>query len=65
MSVRPEIAPTPDASVVSPEGGQRVILHGISWETYEQLLSDFQDSHAAHFTYDRGALEIMVLSLQA
>jgi Uma2 family endonuclease len=64
MSVRPEIAPTPDASVASPEAGQRVILHGISWETYEQLLSDFQDSHAAHFTYDRGALEIMVLSFK-
>ena len=64
MSAQPEIAPTPDASVVSPEAGQRVILHGISWETYEQLLSDFQDSHAAHFTYDRGALEIMVLSFK-
>ena len=30
----------------------------------EQLLSDFQDSHAAHFTYDRGILEIMVLSFK-
>lgn len=64
MSAQPEIAPTPDASGASPEAGQRVILHGISWETYEQLLSDFQDSHAAHFTYDRGALEIMVLSFK-
>ena len=64
MSAQPEITPTPDACVASPEAGQRVILHGISWETYEQLLSDFQDSHAAHFTYDRGALEIMVLSFK-
>ena len=39
-------------------------MHGVSWETYERLLSDFQDSHAAHFTYDRGVLEIMVLSFQ-
>jgi len=43
---------------------QRVILHGVSWETYERLLADFQDSHAAHFAYDQGALEIMVLSLK-
>ena len=64
MSVQTEIAPTPDASVASPEVGQQVVLHGISWETYEQLLSDFQDSHAAHFTYDRGVLEIMVLSFK-
>lgn len=64
MSVQTEIAPTPDASALSPEVGQQVVLHGISWETYEQLLSDFQDSHAAHFTYDRGVLEIMVLSFK-
>ena len=47
-----------------PAVGQRVILHGVSWETYERLLADFQDSHAAHFAYDQGALEIMVLSLK-
>ncbi len=47
-----------------PEVVQRVILHGVSWETYERLLADFQDSHAAHFAYDRGALEIMVLSFK-
>jgi len=45
-----------------PEVMQRVILHGVSWETYERLLADFQDSHAAHFAYDDGRLEIMVLS---
>jgi Uma2 family endonuclease len=47
-----------------PEVVQRVILHGVSWETYERLLADFQDRHAAHFAYDRGALEIMVLSFK-
>ena len=64
MSVQPELAQTPNASVLSPTTGQQIILHGVSWETYEQLLSDFQDSHAAHFTYDRGVLEIMVLSFK-
>lgn len=43
---------------------QRLILHGVSWDTYTRLCADCADSHAAHFTYDRGALEIMVLSFE-
>jgi hypothetical protein len=43
---------------------QKVILHGVSWETYERLLADSADSHAAHFAYDQGMLEIMVLSFR-
>jgi len=46
--------------VSQPEMGNRLILHGVSWATYESLLADFQDSHAAHFAYDRGTLEIIV-----
>ena len=46
----------------SDQVAQHVILQGVSWETYTRLLADFEDSHAAHFTYDRGVLEIMVLS---
>lgn len=41
-----------------------IALRGVSWETYQHLLNDVQDSHAAHFTYDRGTLEIMVLSFK-
>ncbi len=41
---------------------QRLILRGVSWETYESLLADFPDSHAAHFVYDQGVLEIMLPS---
>ena len=59
-----ETVQTPKPSVASPKTGQQLILHGVSWETYEQLLSDFQDSHAVHFAYDRGKLEIMVLSFK-
>jgi hypothetical protein len=44
------------------ETGQRMILHRVSWATYERLLVDFENSHAVHFSYDRGVLEIMVLS---
>jgi Uma2 family endonuclease len=59
-SAQPPVAPTEKERWF--EGGQRVILYGISWETYERLLDDIGDSHAAHFAYDQGALEIMVPS---
>jgi Uma2 family endonuclease len=41
---------------------QKVILHGVSWETYERLLNEHQESPGTHFIYDEGELEIMVLS---
>jgi Uma2 family endonuclease len=41
---------------------QRTVLHNISWETYEHLLADHRDSSSPRFTYDRGELEIMVVS---
>jgi Uma2 family endonuclease len=41
---------------------QGIVLEGISWETYERLLSEHQDSASTRFTYDRETLEIMVLS---
>lgn len=42
--------------------GQRVILEGISWATYTQLLAEHQEDATIHFAYDHGKLEIMVLS---
>ena len=51
------IALSPQEQVV-----QQVILHGVSWETYKRLLADFAESHAAHFAYNRGVLEIRVPS---
>lgn len=39
---------------------QRLILQGISWEFYEQLLKDFENSNALHFAYDNGTLEVEV-----
>src|SRR5215210_6031133 len=35
-----------------------VVLHGISWETYEALLRDIGEQHI-YLTYDNGDLEIM------
>ncbi len=60
MSIHP--APAARPPIPPAEVGQRVILPGVSWTTYERLLADFEDSHTAHFTYDGGVLEIMVLS---
>lgn len=42
---------------------QMFALTGISWETYEALLSDYLDRSVPHFTYDHGVLEIMAPSL--
>lgn len=40
----------------------RILLRGISWETYQRLLAEHEESSGIHFAYDQGALEIMVLS---
>jgi Uma2 family endonuclease len=64
MQTAQETSPSVPHRPPLPETGQRVILRGISWATYEQLLDDFQDSHAAHFAYDRGVLEIMAPSFE-
>jgi len=37
----------------------RVVLHNISWKTYEQIMEDIGDCSAPRLTYDRGELEIM------
>ena len=62
MSISTELHSQTRRSIPPAEPGQRVILPGVSWTTYERLLADFEDSHTAHFTYDGGVLEIMVLS---
>jgi Uma2 family endonuclease len=38
---------------------QRVVLSGVSWETYERLLAERGDASTPRLTYDRGVLEIM------
>lgn len=51
------------ASVLSPPE-QRMILEGISWETYERLRAEHPESAAPRFTYDNGCLELMVPSVE-
>ncbi len=38
---------------------QSVLLTGISWETFERLLSELGDNRATRLAYDQGELEIM------
>lgn len=56
-TILPVASPTPPT-----EAEQRIILHGVSWDTYERLLADFPESNTVRFTYDQGELEIMVSS---
>jgi Uma2 family endonuclease len=44
------------------EKPQSVVLHNISWNAYERIADSVQEYTPAHFTFDRGNLEIMVLS---
>ena len=46
------------ATVISPPE-ERILLHDVTWETYEQLLANYENSSGPRFTYDRGVLEIM------
>ena len=46
-------------ATVATAAEQRIVLHNISWETYEWLLADHENASAPRFTYDRGELEIM------
>jgi Uma2 family endonuclease len=43
---------------------QRVVLHDVSWETYERLLAEHIDCRSPRFTYDHGELEIVTLSAE-
>ncbi len=49
------------ATVLSPVE-HKVILSGVSWETYQRLLAEHDDENGTRFSYNEGTLEIMVLS---
>jgi len=51
------------STVLSPPEA-RVILHNISWSLYEQLLAEHVDKSSPYFVYNRGELEITVLSYE-
>lgn len=47
---------------VTAPAGQKIILTGVSWETYQRLLADHQESSGTRFSYNEGTLGIMVMS---
>src|SRR5712692_4473821 len=49
------------ATVLTPVE-HKVILSGVSWETYQRLLAEHEDENGPRFSYNEGTLEIMVLS---
>ena len=51
------------ATVVNPPE-RRVILNGVSWETYERLSAERGESGGTRFAYDGGTLEIMTTSFR-
>ncbi len=46
--------------MVTMQVNQKLILQGVSWNFYEQLLKDFESSNALHFAFDNGILEVEV-----
>ena len=46
--------------VSSPE--RLVILEGVTWDTYERLITEYGERCGTRFTYDEGVLQIMVVS---
>jgi Uma2 family endonuclease len=49
-------------SPVAHPAEQRLVLHGVDWQTYGRLLRALGNRPAVRLTYDRGSLEIMTLS---
>ncbi|MEB3337555.1 MAG: Uma2 family endonuclease [Leptolyngbyaceae bacterium] len=49
------IAPLASTEMI---GEKRVILHGLTWQAYQQILHALPQTRAARLTYDRGVLEI-------
>ncbi len=43
---------------------QRLILYGVSWQEYGRMLRALAERPSVRLTYDRGALELMTLSLE-
>ncbi len=55
------------STLISPPPGvreQRVVMHRVSWETYEGLLAANIDASSPRLTYDQGVLEIMSPSIE-
>lgn len=48
-----------DLTRLSVPPGQRVLLHDVSWQEFEEILEELGEHRAARIAYDNGTLEIM------
>jgi Uma2 family endonuclease len=63
MATTHPIHPIPAAPIPGPNREGRVLLHGVSWDTYEGLLQALGNDHPSlRMTYLEGTLEIMTAS---
>jgi len=63
MTILVETQPCePARELPAPTGEQRLLLHGISWEAYEQIGEALRDRAGLRLTFDQGRLELMTLS---
>jgi Uma2 family endonuclease len=51
------IAPQPNPPTAKPAG---IVLHGISWDTYQSLVRELESQPSKRMTYDNGLLEIFM-----
>jgi Uma2 family endonuclease len=58
MNMQTIKASTPPQQQVPAEA--RVVLRGVSWQTFKALLADIGEDRACRLAYDQGVLEIMV-----
>jgi Uma2 family endonuclease len=50
------------SQIQRPPRSQRLVLHGVLWQTYRRVLLAFDEDRHVRITYDRGSLELMTLS---
>jgi Uma2 family endonuclease len=53
-------APEPKINALPAIGEQRVVLHGITWDGYLQILAALPERRNSRLTYDDGVLEVTV-----
>jgi hypothetical protein len=53
-------APEPKAELQPATGEQRVVIQGLSWQAYLQILNALPQSRGSRLTYDDGMLEITI-----
>ncbi|MEM7796035.1 MAG: Uma2 family endonuclease [Cyanobacteria bacterium P01_C01_bin.118] len=54
-------APEPKADMQPTVGEKRVVLHGVEWDAYLQILDALPQQRGSRLTYDNGLLEITTL----